>query len=39
MRFLERRERHENTRAASWVAFYLYFSAMIFDDLMRDGQA
>jgi hypothetical protein len=38
MRFLDIREGKKDARPGSWGAFYPYFSAMIFDDLMRDGQ-
>lgn len=39
MRFLEIREGQGDARPLSRVAFYPYFSAVIFDDLMRDGQS
>jgi len=39
MRSLEIWEGQGDARPVSWVAFYPYFSAVIFDDLMRDGQS
>jgi hypothetical protein len=38
-RLLEDREGQEDTRSVSRGAFHLYVSAMVSDDLMRDGKA